>query len=134
MKQFLLCATLLLSGMCLGQQGQPPPEQQRPPYQTPPTFPEGRQAPGQAPGQTMPPDEPAPRALSAEEVQQEITSHLKSEPGLSNTEIVAHVNKRSVVLSGKVSSEQQRDLALGIARSYAGHRKLVDKIKVQRQS
>lgn len=112
MKQFLLCLTLLLPGLCLAQQqGQPPPDTQQPPYQTPPTFPEGRQVPGQPPGQTMPPDEqaPPPQGLRTEEAQKQITSHLNSEPGLDHTNLVAQVSDSAVVLSGNVRSEAQHD-------------------------
>jgi hypothetical protein len=137
MKQLLLCLTLMLPGLCLGQQqAQPPPDLQQPPYQTPPTFPEGRQIPGQPPAQTMPPDEqaPPPQELSSEQAQKQITSHLNSEPGLDHTNLVAKVSDSAVVLRGTVRSEEQRDLALRIVESYAGDRKVVDEIKVQQQT
>jgi osmotically-inducible protein OsmY len=35
-----------------------------------------------------------------------------------------------VILTGTVASEEQHDLALRIAQSYAGDRKIVDKIKL----
>jgi osmotically-inducible protein OsmY len=84
----------------------------------------------------MPPEEqaPPPQALSSQEIQQQITSHLGSEPGLDHTNVAAHVSDSSVVLTGVVGSEEQHDLALRIAESYAGDRKLVDKIKVQQQT
>lgn len=133
MKQFLLCMTLMLPGLGLAQQqGQPPPDLQQPPYETPPTFPE-TQIPGQAPAQTMPPDEqsPPPQALSTEQAQKQITSHLNSEPGLDHTNLVAQVSDSAVVLSGSVRSVEQHDLALRIVQSYAGDRKVVDKVKIQ---
>ena len=40
------------------------------------------------------------------------------------------MDENSVILTGRVDSEQQHDLALRIAQSYAGDRKIVDKIKV----
>jgi len=39
-------------------------------------------------------------------------------------------DENTVLLTGNVDSEQQHDLALRIAQSYAGDRKIVDKIKV----
>jgi BON domain-containing protein len=137
MKQLVLCLTLLLSGLCFAQQqGQPPPDAQQPPYGTPPTFPGEPQAPGQQPTRPMPPDEQVspPEAMSTQEVQRQITSHLGSEPELDHTNVVAQVSDSSVVLTGNVRSEEQHDLALRIAQSYAGDRQVVDKIKVQQQT
>ena len=134
MKQFLLCMTLMLPGLGLAQQqGQPPPDLQQPPYETPATFPEGSHVPGRPPAQTTPPDEqvPPPQTLSTEQAQKQITSHLNSEPGLDHTNLVAQVSDSAVVLSGNVRSEEQHDLALRIVQSYAGYRKVVDKVKIQ---
>jgi len=137
MKQIAFCLTLLLATLCFAQQqGQPPPGTQPPPYRTPPTFPGEPQAPGQQQTRPMPPDEqaPPPQALSTDEVQQQITSHLKSEPALKRTHLDAKVSDRSVVLTGNVYTEGQHDLALRIAQSYAGDRRIVDKIKVLQQT
>ena len=84
----------------------------------------------------MPPDTkaPPPRDLSASEVQQQIQDKLRREPALANTEIGVKIDARSVTLTGSVDTEMQRDLALRIAQSYAGHRKVVDKIKIQEQA
>jgi osmotically-inducible protein OsmY len=38
---------------------------------------------------------------------------------------------KSVTLTGSVDTERQHDLALRIAQSYAGDRKVVDKLKIQ---
>jgi hypothetical protein len=96
---------------------------------TPPTFPEGR------PQRQMPPDTkaPPPQDLSASEVEQQIQDKLNREPTLANTEIGVKIDAKSVTLTGSVDTENQRDLALRIAQSYAGHRRIVDKIKIQRQ-
>jgi hypothetical protein len=109
-------------------QQQPPTNS--PPYSTPPTFPEGR------PQQQMPPDTkaPPPQDLSASEVEQRIQDKLNHEPALANTEIGVKIDAKSVTLTGSVDTEKQHDLALRIAQSYAGHRKIVDKIKVQGQA
>src|SRR5438067_2864853 len=126
MKQMLFGLVLLLAMPTLAQQqGQPPPQS------TPPTFPEER-----APRQQMPPDQEAPpQGLSTpEEVQQLIQQGLNSEPMLHNSNVGVHVDENSVILTGTVSSEEQHDLALRIAQSYAGDRKIVDKIKLTQQT
>ena len=135
MKQLVFCLALLLASICFAQQ-QGPPDMQGPPRGTPPTFPEDRPAPGQQPTQPLPPDEkaPSPRAMSTNEVQQQISSHLSSEPALANTNVDAQVSDKSVVLSGSVATEEQHDLALRIAQSYAGERRIVDHIKLKQQT
>jgi osmotically-inducible protein OsmY len=84
----------------------------------------------------MPPDEkaPPPEAMSTNEVQQQITTHLNSEPTLERTNLDAQVSDNSVVLTGNVASEEEHDLALQIAEFYAGNRRIVDKIKVVGQT
>jgi len=121
---------LSLVTLSFGQQpGRP---QTSPPYGTPPTFPEGRQAPTQP----TPPDQEAPRSrrLSSTEARQQIAEHLNSEPALENTNVDVKVDQDSVELKGTVSTAEQHDLALRIAQSYAGDRKIVDKIKLRRQT
>lgn len=131
MKQMLFGLGLLLATATFAQQpGQPP--STAPPQGTPPTFPEER-----APRQPMPPDQEAPpqrQRLSTPEVQQQIQQGLKSEPALRDSNVGAHVDENSVILTGTVDSEQQHDLALRIAQSYAGDRKIVDKITVMQQT
>jgi hypothetical protein len=132
MKHILFCFALLLAGIGVAQQqGQPPPTTS-PPYQTPPTFPEGQQTPRAQ----MPPDTqaPPPQTMSTERVEQQITQRLSSEPELSKSNIDAKVDENSVVLTGSVDSETQHDLAVRIAQSYAGDRKIVDKIKVKQHT
>jgi BON domain len=125
MKKTLFGLLLLLATATLAQQqGQRPPTS--PPQSTPPTFPEDR-----APRQQIPPDQEAPpQALSTPEVQQQIQQGLNSEPMLRNSNVGVHVDENSVILTGTVASEEQHDLALRIAQSYAGDRKIVDKIKL----
>jgi osmotically-inducible protein OsmY len=72
--------------------------------------------------------------MSTKETQQQITKHLSSEPALANTDLAAHVSDNSVVLTGSVATEEQHDLALRIAQSYAGDRKIVDRIKLRQQT
>jgi BON domain len=129
MKQILFGLVLLAATAILAQQqGQPSPT--APPQTTPPTFPEER-----APRQQMPPDQNAPsEGLSTPEVQQQIQQSLNSEPMLRNSNVGVHVDENSVILTGNVDSEEQHDLALRIARFYAGDRKIVDKIKFTQQT
>lgn len=122
----LLCGLALLAALSYSQQqSQPPPPS--PPYTTPPIFPEAQQ---------MPPDQkaPPPEALSSERVEHEIQSHFRSEPTLVNSNLTVKADDTSVVLTGTVESDVQHDLALRIAQSYAGDRKLVDKIQVHQQT
>jgi hypothetical protein len=127
MKRMLWGLALAFVTSALAQQ-QPPTNS--PPYTTPPTFPEGR------PQRQIPPDTkaPPPQDPSASEVEQQIQDQLNREPALSNTEIEIKVDAKLVTLNGSVDTEKQRELALRIAQSYAGHRKVVDKIKVQGQA
>jgi hypothetical protein len=127
MKRILWGLALVFVTSAFAQQ-QPPANS--PPYTTPPTFPEGR------PQQQMPPDTkaPPPQDLSASEVEQQIQDKLSHEPALANTEIGVKIDATSVTLTGSVDTERQRDLALRIAQSYAGRRKIVDKIKIQGQA
>ena len=130
MKHILFGLVPLVATAVLAQQPGPPPT--APPRGTPPTFPEDR-----APRQQMPPDQEAPpqgQGLSTPEVQQRIQQGLNSEPMLRNSNVGVHVDENSVILTGTVDSEQQHDLALLIAQSYAGHRKIVDQIKVIQQT
>ena len=124
----LLLLLLLATSILAQQQGQPPTS---PPRSTPPTFPERQQAPSQR----MPPDQEAPpQGLSNGEAQQQIQQGLKSEPALRNSDIGVHVDETSVVLTGTVHSEDQHDLALRIAQSYAGNRQILDKLKLSQQT
>lgn len=115
-------------GLALAQQpAQPsgPP----PPATTPPTFPEDK-----APTIAASPDTKAPEALSTDQVKQQIQEKLNTEPELAHTPVRAKVGPHTVTLKGNVASERQHDLALRIAQSYAGERKIVDRIKVRQGS
>jgi hypothetical protein len=130
MKYVLSCALLFLATVVLAQQQGPPTA--TPPYQTPPTFPEERQTPGQQ----MPPDTkaPPPQAMSSERVEGHILDQLKAEPTLSATNVDARVDDNSVVLTGSVDTMTQHDLAVRIAQANAGDRRIVDKITIRQQT
>jgi hypothetical protein len=103
-----------------------------PPSSTPPTLPRS-----QTPPQRMPPDTkaPPPKGLSAGQIeQQQIQDKIKSEPALTNTNVGVKANDKSVTLTGTVDSKRQHDLALRIAQSYAGYRRIVDRIKIRRHA
>jgi len=128
MKRMLWVLALAFVASAFAQQQSPT---NQPPYSTPPTFPEDR-----APGQQIPPDTkaPPPQGSSAALVKQQIQDQLNSEPALANTKVGVKTNGKSVTLTGSVDTEGQHDLALRIAQSYAGDRKIVDKIKLRGQS
>lgn len=135
MKRILLIASLLVLslGVLAQQQAPPPYDQQPPPVQTPPTFPED-QDPGARPvPPDMPPDTNAPpaRDLSNSEVQDQIQTKLHSEPALDDNRLRVEVTDAEVVVSGTADNEKERDLALRIAESYAGERRVVDKVEIK---
>ena len=126
MNQIVSCLLLLLVTSPLAQvQGQPPSQTMSSTF-----FQE------QVPREQMPPDQqaPPPRLSTPAKVQQQIEQHLNSEPALQNSKVSVDVDEDVVVLSGTVGTEQQHDLALRIAQSYAGDRKIVDKIKLTQQT
>jgi osmotically-inducible protein OsmY len=90
----------------------------------------------QAPRQEMPPDTkaPPPQGLSTAQIEQHIQDMLNSEPALADTNLAVKADDQSVTLTGIVGTETQHDVALRIAQSYAGGRKIVDQIKVRGQA
>jgi osmotically-inducible protein OsmY len=81
----------------------------------------------------MPPDQEAPPAgnISTTEVQMQIEQHLNAEPALTSTNVGVKTDAQTVVLTGTVDTLDQHDLALRVAKSYAGDRHIVDKITVR---
>ncbi len=127
MKRVLGGALLLFAVSVFAQQQSVPPYNS-PPTTTPPTFPQD-----QRPGQRMPPDTraPAPVEPTSAEVQQQVQEKLATEPLLEHLQLKATVTDTAIQLSGNVDNEQQHRLAVRIAQSYAGERKIVDKIKIR---
>ena len=74
-----------------------------------------------------------PRTLTTQEVRQQIERGLKSQPAMAGASLSVLVEESRVVLSGGVYSEQQHDLALSIAESYAGNRRIVDRITLRQK-
>ena len=85
----------------------------------------------------MPPETKAPAptdSLSTAQVQRQIQEKLGTEPALENTNVGVKASSKAVTLTGLVDTERQHDLAVRIAQSYAGDRKIVDKIKIRGQA
>lgn len=119
MKTIFLASILLLATMGFAQYPQSPGGA---PQTTPPTF------PGH-PGEQMPPDQNG-RPLSTDEVQKQIKQALASQGELANTDVNVKASESSVTLSGAVDTEHQHRIALRVAESYAGDRKIIDNISV----
>jgi len=122
MKHLLAGVLLFFALAVVGQQQSTP---QLPQGATPPTFTQ----PDKDVGRQMPPDTKA-TAPSSPAVQKQIQDKMDSEPGLGDAKLTAKVDAAAVVLSGTVSDETQHTAARRIAESYAGPRKIVDKIRV----
>ena len=67
-------------------------------------------------------------------MQEQIEQGLNSEPTLRSSNVGVDVDEDSVILTGTVDTENQHDLAIRIAQSYAGDRKIIDKIKLRQQT
>jgi hypothetical protein len=126
MKRLLSLFVLMCITAAFAQQSQSPGS---PPNTTPPTFPENQ-------GRDMPPDTKAPpsQESSTAKVAVEIQEELKAEPALTNANVIVKADDSAVMLSGTVDNDAQRDLAIRIAKSYAGKRKVVDKIQIRKQT
>ena len=79
----------------------------------------------------MPPDIPAPQTLTSAQVAQQIQEKLDTEPILKASKLTVAVDDATVTLSGSVSNEQEHEIALRIAGSYAGKRDIVDHITIR---
>ncbi len=131
MKNLLLGAALLLATTMMAQQ-QPPPYS--PPSHGTPPFVGDEDRPQQAPPDAqLPPDTHAPAAStqSSTEIHQQIQKKIADEPALSNSGVKVNVDDHGITLTGVVDSEQQHDLAMRIAQSYAGDRPIDDKIEIR---
>jgi BON domain len=135
MNRLILIAAMLVLSLALPaqQQAPPAPDRQPAPGQTPPTFPEDQDPGARRMPPDMPPDTnaPEPRELSSSEIRDQIQSKLNSEPGLENDRVSVKVTDSEVTVSGSVDDEAEHDLALRIAESYAGDRRVVDKVEIR---
>jgi BON domain len=131
MTRILLAALLLLSTpFALGWQQQPQsqtPQTQSPPYTTPPTLPDNR------PQTQQPPETQAPAAASSE-IQDQIQRSISKDPALSDAQVNASVDEQTITLSGTVQDETEHQKVLQVVQSYAGQRKIDDKLVVRQKS
>lgn len=122
MKLLISILLVLCSASSLSQQQGTPPEQQ-PPAATSP-GPQTQQ-------QQMP---PTPGELASPDIQRQLQKELGREPLLSGSNVKATVDDQNIVLEGTVDNRNQHDLALQLAQSYAGQRKIVDKIVIREKT
>jgi osmotically-inducible protein OsmY len=66
-------------------------------------------------------------------LQTQIDAALKKEPTLSNSNVVVNVTDSAVELSGSVATGKEKQTAKRIAQSFAGNRRVEDKITVTGQ-
>lgn len=74
-----------------------------------------------------------PGELSSPDIEKQLQKELSRNPVLSQANLKAIVDDQNVVLSGTVENTRQHDLAVQLAQSYAGRRKIVDKIMVRQK-
>jgi hypothetical protein len=129
MYRILVCALLLLSvPLALNQEPQQP-GNSRPPYTTPPTFPENR--PQNAPPLAVPPDQ-VPAASS--DIQDQLQRSLRKDPDLKDAQVQTRVTDETITLKGTVQDDIQHQKILQLVQTYAGKRKIVDDLVVKQKS
>jgi len=69
-------------------------------------------------------------ASETSDLQGKIENALKAEPTLSSSSVMVNVSGDNIELSGSVPSGKQKQTAKRIAQSFAGNRKVVDRITV----
>lgn len=99
------------------QQPAPPPQEQRPQGQSP-TVPQG-----EAPL-------PSSNVSDSSSLQQQLDQAFQSEPSLNGSKIDVAVTDSQVHLTGSVPTNKDKVTAERIAKSYAGDRKVIDKVAV----
>ena len=128
MTRILVCALLLLSApLALNQQQMP--GQGRPPYTTPPTFPENR--PQAQPPLAEPPNQ---AQATSSDVQDQLHQSLTKDPDFNDAQVQTRVDDHTVTLKGTVQNELQHQKVLQLAQTYAGKRKIVDNLVVKQKS
>jgi len=75
-------------------------------------------------------DTGASASAESSSLQKQIDAALKKEPTLANQNINAVVTDTSVELTGSVSTGKEKQTAKRIAQSFAGNRRVVDRITV----
>jgi len=83
-----------------------------------------------ASGTSSSPASDQPASSDSATLQTTIQDKLKSEPLLSSSNVNVNVTDSTIELSGTVSTGKEKQTAERIAQSYAGNRKVVDRITV----
>jgi hypothetical protein len=94
---------------------------------TPPTFPPDTSAPKPIEKADQ---QKAPRPLTSQDVKIQIVQKLLNAPGLSSKDIKVKVTDDKVVLKGSVPTGNEKALAERIAQSYAGKRRVDNRLGV----
>ena len=138
---FFSFAVLLTASLMVAQpQAQTTTPPAPPAQNTPSTFPPT--PPTQTTPSTLPPDTAAPPpsqnagkqkpqpGVSSDEARSEIQQKLQAERGLSSRNINVEVMKDAIVLSGSVPTENDRAVAQRIAQSYAGDKRVENRVVI----
>lgn len=129
MNRILVCVMLLLSApLAMSQQPQQP-GQNRPPYTTPPTFPDTQ--PQNQPPLAVPPDQ-MPSASS--DVQDQLQRTLNKDPDLKDSQVQTRVDENTIILKGTVQDQTEHEKVLQLAQTYAGKRKIIDNLVVKQKT
>lgn len=107
------------------------PDPTAPTTQQPAPPPQARQPKGQSP--TVPQGEaplPSSNVADSASLQQQLDQAYQSEPSLNGSKINVTVNDSQVQLTGSVPTGKDKITAERIAKSYAGSRKVVNKVSV----
>jgi len=129
MTRFLVCALLLLSApLALNQQMIQ--NQNRPPYATPPTFPENKSQTHEPP-LAVPPNQ---TQAASSDVQDLLHQSLTKDPNFKDAQVQTRVDDLTITLKGTVQDELQHQKVLQLAQTYAGQRKIVDNLVVKEKS
>jgi BON domain len=116
--KLLLCILLVLcTAHSLGQQQGTPPQQQPPSRQMPPDM-----------------RAPTPGELASPDVQSQLQKAFSQSSVLRGGNVTATVDDQNIVLEGTVENQQQHEAALQLAQTYAGQRRIVDKIVVRQKT
>ncbi len=100
-----------------------------PPGGTPTTFPPGTSAPNSS--QKTDPEQ-STLALTSQELKIRIVKKLQTQPGLNSRKIHVKVSRDVVSLRGSVPSDKERTMAEAIAKSFAGNRRIDNRLGVDR--
>jgi osmotically-inducible protein OsmY len=74
---------------------------------------------------------PTSEALTTPEVEKLIQDNLTSERALTDVRVMVRTNDNSVILTGAVDRNEQRNVAEQIAKAYAGSRSISNQIRVR---